>query len=112
MEDTERRSKLRRLTVKRCARPVHLVCPVPYVLILPQRPNTIDLRVMQIESRVPARCIRVDALASHRKMSARVHPVESLEIGVEAAEIGTAVYDAGHVGGFRVVAPEQREVAD
>ena len=97
---------MRPLTIKRCTRSVHLVCPVPYVLILPQRPNTIDLRVMQIENRVPARGIRVDTLTTHRKMSARVHPVESLEIGVEAAEIGTAVYDAGHVGGFRVVAPE------
>lgn len=97
---------MRRLTIERCTRSVHLVCPVPYVLILPQRPNTIDLRVMQIENRVPARGIRVDTLTTHRKMSARVHPVESLEIGVEAAEIGTAVYDAGHVGGFRVVAPE------
>ena len=97
---------MRRLTIKCCTRPVHLICPVPYVLILPQRPNTIDLRVVQVESRVPARGIRVDAFTTHRKMSARVHPVESLEIGIETAEIGTAVYDAGHVGGFRVVAPE------
>ena len=103
---------MRQLTIKRRTRPVHLVCPVLYVLILPQRPNAIDLRVMQIKSRVPARGIRVDTLPTHRKMSARMHSVESLEISIEATEIGTAVDDSRHVRRFRVIAPEQREVAD
>ena len=43
---------VRQLTVEGCACPSNLICPPRGVLCLPDSPNTIELRVVEIEGRI------------------------------------------------------------